>query len=385
MHIFKTRLKCLLRMKTLLFWTLLFPIAMSTFFNLAFSQIMSGEAMKTIDVAIIDYDNNDNKVEIDQFVEMAKTVEFSTDNKMFNVTIANRDEALKLLEDDKVAGIVEIKSVKEIELTLSKGGLGQTIIKSFLDEYVQKSAALESIVIASHGTADPNEIIKQLVISKQYLEDKKTGTSEPNTILNYFYSLIGMALIYGGFWGTEAIIRLQPNLSGQGLRVAISPTKRFKLLIIHLGAAFIIHFIEIFIFLLYMIYVLGVEIKNDFPLLLLTCGLGSFTGISFGAFIAIMFKKVKEGTKVAITSITGLLGGFLSGMMNQSVKYFVQTKAPILGYINPVNVITDALYSLYYYPTLDRYLLNIGILVVMSLVFVIGTFICFRRDSYESI
>jgi ABC-2 type transport system permease protein len=366
-------------MKTLLFWTLLFPIAMSTFFNLAFSQIMSGEAMKTIDVAIINSD-----ILTDDFLEMAKSLEFSKDNKMFNITLTNQDEALKLLNDDKVAGVIEIKSAQEIELTLSKGGIGQTIIKSFLDEYLQKSEAVVSIV-GLNGNADVNEIIKQLLISKEYLEDKKTGTSAPNTVLNYFYSLIGMALIYGGFWGNEAIIRLQPNLSGQGLRVAISPTKRFKLLIIHLGAAFIIHFIEIFIFLLYMIFVLGVEIKNDFPLLLLTCGLGSFTGISFGAFISIVFKNVKEGTKIAITSLTGIVGGFLAGMMNEKVKYLVQTKAPIVGYINPVNVISDALYSLYYYPTLDRYLLNIGILVVMSLVFVIGTFICFRRDSYESI
>jgi ABC-2 type transport system permease protein len=131
--------------------------------------------------------------------------------------------------------------------------------------------------------------------------------------------------------------------------------------------------------------VIGVTFGNNLPYVMLLCVLGSFTGISFGAFIAIILRKSSEGMKVAVTSITGVLGGFLSGMMNANVKYFIDTEFPIVSRINPVNVMTDGLFSLYYFPTKERYFTNIMILGIMIVVFVTVTYINFRRDDYESL
>ena len=38
MHLFKVRLKCLLRDRTILFWTLFFPIILATFFNFTLAK-----------------------------------------------------------------------------------------------------------------------------------------------------------------------------------------------------------------------------------------------------------------------------------------------------------------------------------------------------------
>ena len=42
-------------------------------------------------------------------------------------------------------------------------------------------------------------------------------------------------------------------------------------------------------------------------------------------------------------------------MMIIDIKYWMQTNLPILTYINPVSLITDGLYALYYYDNLSRY------------------------------
>ena len=74
-----------------------------------------------------------------------------------------------------------------------------------------------------------------------------------------------------------------------------------------------------------------------------------------------------------------------SGNDGSDMKYIVQTKLPILKYINPVGVISDALHSLNYYGASSRFYINIIVLIVMFITFTIGTYMFYRRDSYESI
>ena len=76
---------------------------------------------------------------------------------------------------------------------------------------------------------------------------------------------------------------------------------------------------------------------------------------------------------------------FLSGMMYDKMKYIVDTKVPLLGYINPVNLIADSFYSLYFYDTLTKYFINIGILCVLSLIFSGITYLVLRGQKYASL
>lgn len=53
-HFFKYQLKTLLRNRTVIFWTLVFPIILATFFNLAFSNLTSSENFDAVDVALVE-------------------------------------------------------------------------------------------------------------------------------------------------------------------------------------------------------------------------------------------------------------------------------------------------------------------------------------------
>jgi ABC-2 type transport system permease protein len=111
---------------------------------------------------------------------------------------------------------------------------------------------------------------------------------------------------------------------------------------------------------------------------------GSVIGISFGAFVSALVPK-GEGIKVAIMLAVSMTGSFLAGMMYQDIKYIVAQNVPVLSYLNPVNLLTDAFYSLYYYDTFTRYALNMGILSAFILVFCTVSYLIIRRQKYASI
>ena len=57
-HLFIYRLKIMIRSKSMIFWTLLFPIALSTFFNMAFGNLSSQSSFDPINIALVDYNSN---------------------------------------------------------------------------------------------------------------------------------------------------------------------------------------------------------------------------------------------------------------------------------------------------------------------------------------
>ncbi len=90
---------------------------------------------------------------------------------------------------------------------------------------------------------------------------------------------------------------------------------------------------------------------------------------------------MKSAVIVAVT----MGGSFLAGMMYAQMKYIVYDKAPVLAYLNPVNLITDSFYSLYYFTDMGRYFQNLALLLVMTIVFGLGTYLSLRRRRYASI
>lgn len=130
--------------------------------------------------------------------------------------------------------------------------------------------------------------------------------------------------------------------------------------------------------------VLKVEFGGQIGLILLTCLLGSICGISLGAMICV---TIKANLKVrgAILSVIVMGGGFLSGMMIVDMKYVIATKAPIVGYLNPSSLVTDAFYCLYYYDDYGKFIINLCMLGILTVIFGVITYLGIRRREYASI
>jgi len=377
-HIFITRIKCLLRDKQLIFWTLMFPIVLATLFKVAFSNLSTGELFKTVDIAVVNSKYYEENV---GFKAAIAQVSKEGEDQLFNVINTSEKNAEELLKNSKISGYIYLNP--EVNLVVKSEGLNQTVIKAFLDDY-KVSASTIATIIATSPEVNHAKLVKDVTTFKQYTKEITTSRGQPNTTLNYYYALIAMTCLYGGFLGLKEITDIQGDLSKRAARVNMAPVHKMKMFMYGLCAAFLIQFTTIIILLGYLHFALKIDFGNELAYILLLCFVGCATGISFGTTVSALIKK-NEGIKIGILIGTSLTGSFLAGLNYANIKYMVEKSIPILAYINPVALITDGFYTLYYYNNHQRFFLNITILTFLSVVFCLTTYFIIRRQKYASI
>jgi ABC-2 type transport system permease protein len=377
-HIFVTRIKCLIRDKQLIFWSLIFPIVLATLFKIAFSNLSSNELFKAIDIAVVNnqhYENNQGfKATIEQLGK-------DDSNKLFNVTLTDEKKAEELLKDSKISGYIYLNP--EINLAVKSSGLNQTIIKTFLDNFKQSQSTIETIAKGNPKAITP-DLLRDIAEYKKYTKEVSPSRGTPDNTLIYFYSLIAMACLYGGFLGVKEITDIQADLSKRAARINLTPVHKMKVFIYGLSAAFLIQFAQLLIVLAYLYLALKVSFGNQLPYVIILCFIGCAAGVSMGTMISALVKK-SEGIKIGMLVAISMAACFFAGLQYPNMKYIVQKNAPFFAYINPAALITDGFYSLYYYNTHYRFFINLLILTGLSVIFCLTTYFVIRRQKYDSI
>ena len=390
-HNFKYSLKTLFRNKALIFWTFAFPIILGTFFNMAFSNIESSEKLDIINIAIIKNDDfNNNEIFKTAFEELSDK---NNDDRLFETRYTTEKEAKKLLEDEEIVGYMKLVN-DEPKLTFTTSGINETIFKYVSEEITQTSNIIKNLseeaikkeMIAGNYNIDYESIYNRVIELTE--EDNVRLNNVSNSNLSYtmieFYTLIAMACLYGGILGAVAINRNLANMTNQGKRVSVSPTSKGKIILSSVLASYITQLVGVALLFLYTIFVLKVDYGNKLGLDIALAMAGSLAGLSLGVAVATTIKSndnVKTGIIIAIT----MLGCFLSGMMGITMKYIIDKNIPIINKLNPASMITDGFYSLYYYDTLDRYIFDIGSLLIFALILIAISYISLRRQKYDSI
>jgi len=394
-HNFKYALKTLLKNKMLIFWTFAFPIILGTFFKMAFSNIEKNEKLDIIDIAIV---NNSEFKENETFKKsFEKLSDENDDERVFNTKYVTEDEARKLLENEEISGYLIFNDTPKVIVTSS--GINETVLKYVTEEILQSEELVKNVIEhkikeqVKNGTIEFNSFdvfIENL--QKEALEmlkdDNVNIENVSNKNLSYtmieYYTLIAMACLYGGILGMVVINQNLPNMSNNGKRVAISPTSKGKVILSSVLASYITQLFGLFLLFIYTIFVLKVDYGNNLLYVILLALVGSLSGLSLGVFIASVF-KTNENLKTGIVISITMFGCFLSGMMGVTMKYIVDKNIPILNKLNPASMITDGLYSLYYYDTLDRYFFNITSLLIFAFIMIYISIFSLRRQKYDSI
>ena len=359
-------------------------------FNPAFSNIENSEKLDIINIAIVENEEwNQNEIVKSAFQELSNS---KNKDRLFKTQNTTKEKAKQLLEDEKVVGYLELVK-DEPKMTFTTSGIDQTIFKFVSEEVIQTSNMIESL--------SKEEIQKEIMagnaidyenIYRKVLELTKENTTHLNNVSNSnlsytmieFYTLIAMACLYGGILGTVAINQNLANMSNQGKRISVAPISKGKIILGSVCASYLTQLIGIALLFLFTIFVLHVDYGNNLFLVVALAMAGSLAGLSLGIAIATMM-KASENMKTGIIISVTMLGCFLSGMMGITMKYIVDTNIPIINKINPASMITDGFYSLYYYDTLDRYLVDIGSLLLFSLILILLSYISLRRQKYDSI
>ena len=357
---------------------------------MAFSNIENNEKLDIIDIAIVKNEELENNESIRQaFQDLSDE---KNENRLFNIQYTTIEEAQRLLEDEEITGYMILEDTPKI--IVKENGINETILKYVTEEIIQTASVISNVSEKEIGKEIVNgnyNINYEKIYSdiSERIENQEANIENiSNSNLSYtmieFYTLIAMTCLYGGILGMVAINQNLPNMSGNGKRVSIAPTSKGKVVLSSLLASYVTQIIGLAILFIYTVVVLKVDYGDNLPLIILLGGVGSLAGLSLGLMIGTVL-KVNDTTKTGIIISVTMLGCFLSGMMGITMKYIVDKNIPIVNKLNPASMITDGFYSLYYYDTLERYILNIASLLIFSFILITISYLCLRRQKYDSI
>ena len=294
-----------------------------------------------------------------------------------------REEADRLLEDGRVEGYLTIVAGAP-KLTVRDDGLNQTILKSFLDQYLQISCDRRPLFWRRNPQAAQQGLLTDLMEQQEFTREISLSNAKPSHQLPYFYALIAMVCLYGSFQGLTSAFYLQANLSALGARRSMAPRKKLAMITADMLGSLAVHLLTMLVLLCYLLLVLRLDFGNQIGYLLLTVLVGSIVGVSLGALVGAAL-RIKVEAKTAILITLSLACCFLAGLMVEGISYAIQQNAPAAAWLNPAARISDAFYCLYYYDNHTRYFMDLGVLCAMAAIFGLGAMACLRRRKYESI
>ena len=389
-HNFKYNLKILFRNRSLVFWTYIFPILLGTLFSLAFSNIENKEKLDIINIDVVN-DNNFNKsIAYNETIKILSDEESS--DRLFNTKYTSLEESKKDLENNDITGYLLFNDVDEVTIFVNSNGINETVLRYVMDEVKSNKMMMESIIKKEMANGNYNVItdydsyvneIKNLINVDNIKLNDISNKNMSYTMIEY-YSLIAMACMYGGMISMTIINKMLPNMDVVGKRVAVSKLSKGKMLLSSLLSGYVVQLIGLIILFIYTILVLNVDYGSNLIYVILLALLGSMAGLSLGMMLASAL-KVNENAKMGMLIAISMFGSFLAGMMGVTMKYVIDKNVPLLNKINPVNMITDGLYSLYYYSSFNRYYFNIISLVIFSVIMITISYLVLRRQQYDSI
>ena len=390
-HNFKYSLKVLFKNKGLIFWTFIFPILLGSLFKLAFSNIENKESLSIIDIAIVE---NTHYKDYNIYKEIFdKLSDEDNKDRLFNTRYLTKKEAQEELDNNKITGYLTFDN-DVVNVMVSNSGINETVLRYVTEEVISNKIMTENIVsmeissFVKEGKTDIDYDKIYMNVNNLIKENNAKLNNISNSNLSYtmieYYTLIAMTCLYAGMLSMNIINRLLPNISDEGKRIAISGISKFKLLVSSFLASYVVSLIGLLLLFIYTIFVMKVDYGNNLSKVILLSLVGSLSGLTLGMLIASVF-KINENAKVGILIGISMTCSFFSGMMGITMKYIIDKNIPLLNIINPANMITDGLYSLYYYEGFSRYNFNLISLIVFSIVMIVISYFSLRRQKYDSI
>lgn len=210
-HLLIYRLKQTLGERTILFWTIAFPMILGTFFFMAFGNLAKNEEVATeIPIAMV-VSNQSAQTE----TQKAFLTEMQKEKLMTIKSYPTEKVAKEKLEAGKISGLFYLG--QELSLTVTKSSLSTSILKVVLDSY-NKNVAMISDIAKAHPENLP-AAIAALSDLKPAVKAVAPNGKTTSSFMQYFFALIAYACLSGIFLGVNNSFESQANLSALGARI----------------------------------------------------------------------------------------------------------------------------------------------------------------------
>lgn len=373
LHLLKYSFLSKVRNFNIVFWPLVFPLVLGTFFYFAFGNINDAD-FQTVPAAVVKEDSVDTF-----FMTYLDEVKKSNPDLLKTEEMTEK-EALKELRDKKIKGIYYVG--KEPSLTVAGTGMEESILQTVLDSCENTRTTITNIM--EKNPQMDMETITKLLKSDSLVKEVSLGGRTINGDVQFFYALIAMACLYGCFIGFGSAIGIQADITPLAARRCVTPTHKLKLILTEQLTSFALGYADVIILLLYLRYVLNLDFQGQMEKMLVVSLFGSLIGVSMGMFIGSL-GKMQEGARIGIMLGISMVSSFLAGLMNGNMKDIVEKSVPFVNRINPASLISDAFYCINVYDDTARYYRSLVTLAVMCVVLVMASFFMVRRERYDSI
>ena len=264
--------------------------------------------------------------------------------------------------------------------------VNRAILESVATSYLQSEALIEEL--ATHdpvALSDPTTIENALGLSVSVREVSLTH-AQPDSMVRFYYALLGMASIFAAHLAGESVWRLQPTSSAAGARRTVSSTSRMRLLIPTIGACWAISTTFLAIAFGYICLTAHIDFSGREGLCLvgiaasslLSCGIGALVGALPGR----MGSDSRRGILTALTCLLSLFAG-LYGEPTMELADTIAQALPAATWLNPVCLIRDLFYTVYYYDTLVPFSLRLAACAGIAAVLLAVSAACMRRSAHE--
>lgn len=440
---FKATVRTLLLTPSAVVWTLIFPIVLATVFNFMFEPMRSTGSVEAVDVAVVAEDAWEDS----PFSQVVDTLSEADEPLLAVHPVATEQEARELIAEGSVAGAyivdaagnegnAEQSGSDELDavdaagpadaagaasgsgtaagssdvstVTSSAGSTGapriilapagsgtgsdasydvnRAILESVVTSYLQSEALIEEL--ATHdpvALSDPTTIENALGLSVSVREVSLTH-AQPDSMVRFYYALLGMASIFAAQLAGESVWHLQPTSSAAGARRAVSGTSRMRLLIPTIGACWAVSTTFLAIAFGYICLTAHIDFSGREGLCLvgiaasslLSCGIGALVGALPGR----MGSDSRRGILTALTCLLSLFAG-LYGEPTMELADTVAHVFPAATWLNPVCLIRDLFYTVYYYDTLVPFSLRLAACAGIAAVLLAVSAACMRRSAHE--
>lgn len=440
---FKATVRTLLLTPSAVVWTLIFPIVLATVFNFMFEPMRSTGSVEAVDVAVV----ADDAWEDSPFSQVVDTLSEADEPLLAVHPVATEQEARELIAEGSVAGAYIVDAVgnegnaeqsgsdeldavdaagpadaagaasgsgtaagsSDVSTSTSSAGstgapriilapagsgtgsdasydVNRAILESVATSYLQSEALIEEL--ATHdpvALSDPTTIENALGLSVSVREVSLTH-AQPDSMVRFYYALLGMASIFAAQLAGESVWHLQPTSSAAGARRTVSSTSRMRLLIPTIGACWAVSTTFLAIAFGYICLTARIDFSGREGLCLvgiaaaslLSCGIGALVGALPGR----MGSDSRRGVLTALTCLLSLFAG-LYGEPTMELADTIAQALPAATWLNPVCLIRDLFYTVYYYDTLVPFALRLSACAGIAAVLLAVSAACMRRSAHE--
>jgi ABC-2 type transport system permease protein len=353
----KYELKIFLGEISNMFWMMIFPILLLTFFTITFGGIRFYEYK--FEKAVIAY--HENSFMTLYMVEGAKDLPDMTtldktrlENSLFKGQMMTKEQALEALKTDQIDAYVD----KDLNLVISKNGISQMI--------------MDEVIVTAKQVFRLGLPLESYDFNRVYVENIKEKYSSIDLI---FYALFAMISLYGAYISVNIGNRLIVRDKTVALRNVISSTPKTWQVMISIVSSFLWSLFMVITLVIYSEFVLkqhffSLDIKN-IPILLAAL----IFGITWGLFIGTIIEKESTQQAALISSLLIMSG--ISGFFSNSIEILIQRVFPQIIKYNPVSMISDELIKINMlgnYSTLDNTVIMLIsysiILIIISVLYI---------------